>query len=59
MLAVLTLGERSTKKNTAFRGTSTNPTALEDRKILRLKEKTKDLDIKLHEYKLEMEKILL
>ena len=52
-------GDRSTKKNTAFRPTHFNPTATEDRKLERLSDKMQKCDFKLDEMKLEMERILL
>ena len=59
MLDAIRRGERSQKKNTAFRGTSRNPTAIEDRKIKKLKEKISKTELKLNEFKLEMERALL
>ena len=53
------LGGESIKKNTAFRGTSLNKTAMEDAKIRRLNEKLNKVDFKLHELKLDMERLLL
>ena len=47
------------RKNTAFRATHINPTAIEDKKIERLNEKLIHYDEKIQEYKLEMEKFLL
>ena len=59
MLAAIFHGDRSSKKNTAFRATSHNPTAIEDRKIKKLEEKTRKINLKLNEYKIEMERTLL
>lgn len=58
-LEALQSGDKSTTKNNAFKPTHYSLTAVEDKRIQKIREKMGDTKKKIKEYKIMMERVLI